>query len=405
MSSAYDAIIIGAGPAGSSAAIRLAKAGWRTALVEKQQFPRRKVCGECIAASNFPLLDELGIGPAVARLAGPALRRVALMHAHDTVESPLPPYAGGADSRYAWGKALGREHLDSLLLERAAQCGVHVLQPWMARSVRQETGMSICDVMEVDSKRHLTLEAPVIIAAHGSWERMPTGNAEPERDSRPSDLFAFKANFLTTAMEPGLLPVLAFPGGYGGMVLADHGTVTLACCLRRDTLHGCRERFGGRKAAESIQAYLMQSCQGVRERLSGATLASPWLSVGPIRPGVRINRHRDAIFRLGNAAGEAHPIIGEGMSMALQSAAVLASVLATGRSQAADSAFLAQARSRYTAAWMNAFAPRIRLAAIFAHIAMRPLAARGAMALLRRHPGILTGAARWSGKVTCAPLA
>ena len=58
----FDAVIVGAGPAGSTAAILLARAGWSVALVEKQRFPRRKVCGECLAASNLPLLDALGIG-------------------------------------------------------------------------------------------------------------------------------------------------------------------------------------------------------------------------------------------------------------------------------------------------------------------------------------------------------
>ena len=74
MQASFDAIIIGAGPAGSSAAILLARAGWSVALVEKQVFPRRKVCGECIAASNLPLLDALGIGDAFDAAAGPELR-------------------------------------------------------------------------------------------------------------------------------------------------------------------------------------------------------------------------------------------------------------------------------------------------------------------------------------------
>jgi len=60
MNTEFDAVIIGAGPAGSSAAIMLARAGWSVALIEKQKFPRRKVCGECIAANNLPLLRALG---------------------------------------------------------------------------------------------------------------------------------------------------------------------------------------------------------------------------------------------------------------------------------------------------------------------------------------------------------
>src|ERR1700733_5451146 len=90
MQTEYDAVIIGAGPAGSTAAILLAQAGWSVALLEKQVFPRRKVCGECIAASNLPLVDALGIGDAFAAMAGPELRRVALLCGAQSVSAALP---------------------------------------------------------------------------------------------------------------------------------------------------------------------------------------------------------------------------------------------------------------------------------------------------------------------------
>jgi 2-polyprenyl-6-methoxyphenol hydroxylase-like FAD-dependent oxidoreductase len=126
MRSVFDAVIVGAGPAGSSAAILLARAGWSVALVEKQRFPRRKVCGECIAASNLPLLDALGIGPVFNSVAGPELRKVALMRGDQTIIADLPE---SRDGKYRWGRALGRATLDTLLIERARVVGVLVLQP------------------------------------------------------------------------------------------------------------------------------------------------------------------------------------------------------------------------------------------------------------------------------------
>jgi flavin-dependent dehydrogenase len=64
----YDAIVIGAGPAGSTAARLLAQAGWSVAVVEKTPFPRRKVCGEFISATSLPLVEDGGIGEGVERI-------------------------------------------------------------------------------------------------------------------------------------------------------------------------------------------------------------------------------------------------------------------------------------------------------------------------------------------------
>src|SRR5262245_140420 len=122
----YDAIVVGGGVAGSTAAILLAEAGWSVALAEKKTFPRRKVCGECIAAPNLALLDALGVGAEFAEIAGPPLTRVGLYVGEDTLAADLPRLDGGGAG---WARALGREQLDTLLLERAARLGVAIRQP------------------------------------------------------------------------------------------------------------------------------------------------------------------------------------------------------------------------------------------------------------------------------------
>src|SRR5690242_16771074 len=109
----YDAIVIGAGPAGSTAALLLARAGWSVAIVEKAQFPRVKVCGEFISAPTLALLTTMGIGDDIIAAAGPEIREIAVYAGERVIRAAMPR---GADP-VAYGRALGRERLDTLMLD------------------------------------------------------------------------------------------------------------------------------------------------------------------------------------------------------------------------------------------------------------------------------------------------
>ena len=395
-----DAVIIGAGPAGSAAAILLARAGWAVALVEKQRFPRRKVCGECIAASNLPLLDALGIGAAFAANAGPALRRVTLLHERQQVSADLPAADHG---HHPWGRALGREWLDSMLLEQARAAGANVLQPWSVMELRQASGIWHCKLRAVDSGAALTLRAAMLIDAHGAWQSLGTDQPLVPAAPAAADLFAFKANFSGAALRTDTISVLALDGGYGGMVVADGGVTTVACCIRRDRLHGARRASPAKRAGDAIETWLKRQSAGVGLALQDATREGQWLAAGPIRPGVRI-RANDKFFRIGNAAGEAHPILGEGISMALQSAALLCSHLLGDRPGARVPGDVPhdELQRRYEFDWHRHFDARLRIAATFAQVAMHPWSAAGLMSLAGHWPRLLTRGARWGGKVCTA---
>lgn len=396
----FDAVVVGAGPAGSSAAILLSRAGWSVALIEKARFPRRKVCGECIAASNLPLLEALGIGPAFDAVAGPELRRVALLRGNRSIEADLP---AATHEKYPWGRALGRETLDRLLLERARSTGAEVLQPWSVQTLEGAPGDWRCGIRSMESGMTSMLRSRVAIDAHGSWEALPSARRSRHGMDGPADLLAFKANFRGASLDEGLLPVLSLDGGYGGMVVADGGVTTVACCVRRDRLGACRSASPGLRAGEAIEAFLRRECRGVRIALQAATREGSWLAAGPLHPGIRVDAG-DGSFRIGNAAGEAHPIIGEGMSMAMQSAWLLCTrLLDTGRpGNASAEAVQRDVGRRYAEAWRRAFGPRLQLAAAFAHTAMHPASAASLVVLARAWPGLLTLGARFAGKARSA---
>ncbi len=370
----HDAVVIGAGPAGSAAARLLAEAGWQVALVEKSEFPRRKVCGEFISDTSLAVLKACGVAVPFVAAAGPPVTRLGI-------------YAGGtmlAQRRERiWGRALGREHLDVMLRDAAVTAGAVLYQPAEVTALIRENEISRCTLED-----GRTLEARIVIAACGSWN--PKGPfAVPAAAPRPSDLLAFKAHFTHGALPPGLMPLLAFPGGYGGLVESDRGRISLSCCIRRGTLAGVRARHGG-KAGEAVLAHILETTRGVREALGDAKLEGGFLSTGPIHPGIR-DRHRDGVFFAGNLAGEAHPVIAEGISMAIQSSALLARLLVAHRGE------------HYAQEWRRAFGPRLYAAAAIANLAMRRPTRAAALALVRAVPGILGAGARLSGKLAVAP--
>jgi flavin-dependent dehydrogenase len=371
----HDAIVIGAGPAGGVTALMLARAGWSVALVEKSEFPRRKVCGEYLSPTNLPLFAELGLTDAIAAASGPEIRRMALYARNAAPVAPLPRPANTQ-----WGRAIAREFLDTILRDAARSAGAHIHQPFSV-SARTHDGTHHTITLAHRAETRI-LRSRILIDAGGNADR-------PATPHRASDLLGVKAHFHHADLPPDLMPLLVFPGGYGGLVTTSENRVTFGCCIRRDVIERARAATPG-PAAEAILAYVKQHCEPVAAVLRRASLAGPWLGTGPIAPGIR-PRYAGATYRVGTAAGETHPLVGEGMSMAMQAAWLLATTLTTTPDPAA-------AARLYATAWRRRFGPRIRAASAFAHLAMRRETISLLLPVLTRLPALLTLGAAHSGK-------
>ena len=349
-----DAYIAGAGPAGATAALLLARAGHSVVVLERSRFPRRKVCGEFIAASGIELLRGLGLGPELEAGAGPEVRTIALWARERAFEARMPAWHAAAP----WPRALVRETLDTVLLDRARRHG--------ARVIRQPDP---------------AIEARVRIDARGSWHKGPGA----------SDLLGFKAHFRGAELPPATIALIPFSGGYAGLVDSGGGRATLACCVRRSSLEALRPP--GAQAGQSLLVHMLERSDALAYALRGATREGAWLGAGPLRPGAR-SLYRDGAFAIGNAAGEAHPIVGEGIAMAMRSAALLCDPLSAALKSTYSPGAVARA---YTLAWWRAFGFRLHASLLFAELAMRPAISE---AFLRSAPGLLTTAAALSGKAS-----
>ena len=385
----FDVAIVGAGPAGATAALLLARAGRSVAIVEKAAFPRRKVCGEFLSATSLSVFKRLGLLDEFNSKAGPEISRVGIFAGTSMLTAPMPRVES---ARARWGRALRRDVLDAWILDRAVEAGATVFQPWAVTKITRTDAGSTARLESKETNETLKVKADIVIAAHGSWEIGELETQAKKQTPNGSDLLGFKAHFMNTNLPVDLMPMIVFPGGYGGMVSCDDDYVSISCCVQRDMLQEIRRNSPKKKAGEAVQDHIFGSTKGVADALSGAEVCGEWLSAGPIRPGFR-SRYHKGVFIVGNAAGESHPIIAEGISMAIQSSWLLCQRLLEGRQS------LTELASAYDRDWLSAFGPRIKAANVFAYLALSGRGHAAMSSALGKFPSLLTLGAKLSGKV------
>src|SRR5690606_21539980 len=139
MSTPCDAVVVGAGPAGSATALLLARAGHDVLLLDRRDFPRAKPCGDCLSPEAGRVLDRLGVLADV--LAAPPARPARLdgwriiSPAGHAFEATFAPAANG-DARVETSISIRRETLDAVLLAGARRAGAEV-----------RTGLHVTDLL------------------------------------------------------------------------------------------------------------------------------------------------------------------------------------------------------------------------------------------------------------------
>lgn len=128
----YDLAIVGGGPSGSACATFAARAGLKVLLLEKERFPREKVCGDCINPSCWPVFERLGIADQITGQPHAELREVELMG------------VTGASRRFTLRPgprgeiAIRRSLLDQILLQNARTAGVEVREQEALQALRHD---------------------------------------------------------------------------------------------------------------------------------------------------------------------------------------------------------------------------------------------------------------------------
>src|SRR5690242_495151 len=159
MSEPVDVVVVGAGPAGTAAAITAATRGLRVVCIDKAQFPRDKTCGDGLTANALRLLEKLGVSAADMDATEPAFVRETVLVSPSGRRVHLPLPADGAHAA-----VVRRRMLDAALVDRARRHGVDIREGCAIEDVKQ-----VGETVELMLADGAVIEASFVIAADGHW--------------------------------------------------------------------------------------------------------------------------------------------------------------------------------------------------------------------------------------------
>lgn len=293
----WDAIVLGAGPAGALAARELAIGGARVLLVDRKSFPRRKVCGGCLNKTALGVLDSMGLGSLPTRLGGIEIESLELAFARRSTRLVLPG-----------GIALSRPLLDDALAKTAIAEGAEFLSG--TQGLVSASWPERRDVVLAQGNDKVTAAARVVLVATGLGDARCA--SEPIAHNHVAARSRFGAGCTVESFPSFYRQKVIFmavgQGGYVGLVRVENGSLNVAAALDKDFVKGC----GGPGAAAA----------GI---LSGAgfppvseLVTASWQGTVALTRQTR-PLAAERVFLLGDATGYVEPFTGEGMAWALMS--------------------------------------------------------------------------------------
>ncbi len=302
----WDALVLGAGPAGALSARRLAIEGARVLLVEKKAFPRFKVCGACLNREALAVLRAEGLGTLVDDAKALDLDEFHVRMRGRSIRLPLPE-----------GKALSRERFDAALVAAAIAEGVDFL-PETTASVKDNEE----DARPVQLDRHgesVTARARIVLVAAGLGNHCT--DVEPRIITKVARHARIGAGCMVdddnapAEYNSGAVHMAVGRGGYVGLVRVEDGRLNIAAAF--DTAVVRSAGSPGRAAAEILAEAHFPAIDALERCHWQGT-------VGLTRATRPVAARR--IFLLGDATGYVEPFTGQGMAWALTAARAVAPI-------------------------------------------------------------------------------
>jgi flavin-dependent dehydrogenase len=313
----YDLIVVGAGPAGSACAITAARAGAKVLLLEKDHFPRQKVCGEFVSPESLGMLhgfledDRFQSCPQVVS------SRIFLDN--KTLAIPVSPAA----------QSIPRFDLDPALFAAAQNASVTTYEGAAVTDVKRN------EIFHVRTSES-TYSARAVVNATGRWSKLTQFDAAGKEK-----WIGLKAHF-TEPSPPQSVDLYFFTGGYCGVTPVGPNSINACAMVRADAAHTLEDVF-------TKEPRLLQRSRAWQP-LFAAVTTSPLYFREP-------ETESEGMFLAGDAAGFIDPFAGDGISLALQSGTLVAqSIVPFLRGTCS----LDEAHQQYQSAYRKRFAPAFR---------------------------------------------
>ncbi len=357
MTEPFDTVVVGAGPAGSAAATVLAGAARPVLLLEKDEFPRQKVCGEFLSSGALASLEFLGARGPIEQWKPERIERgVISLPGGPSVSFRLPAPALG----------ISRYRLDHLLACRARDAGAQV---WFGARVLsvEDTDTGRFRIRLVRAQTEEEFESRIVVGAWGRWDAL---DRRLDRGflARRGKFFGWSRDYDgDTDWLAGQVRLYLFPGGYCGLSRVEGGQANLAGVI-----------------SERVRARLPAGWTGVveharssnRELDADLSRLAPgpvgFLGTGPVFFTAKPPREGRMLIA-GDAAGVLDPFSGEGQAAALASGILAAQCV---KRALAGEVLMEHLPAIYERAWRRRFARRFSWSVAFRALMLHPMLGR-----------------------------
>jgi len=317
--STWDVLVIGAGVAGASAAILLARTGLKVLIVEAKKFPREKVCGGCLNQRAQDSLARIGVLDELMKHGAVVLNELQLQLPRTNVIWPMPKMI-----------SVRRSTLDSLLVQTAIEAGAYFLPETQGQLIadKSDSDSGVRRVQLSNRENIVHVEARCVIVADGltrSSLRLESGwDTSVQPESRVGvQAIAARSDF--SKCDSQRLRMIVGKHGYVGISAVDGERVDIAAAIDPDFLKRMR---GPGNAVRQV----LNEC-GLHDLDINCELV--WLATPLLTRSSRQTAAR-RVFLLGDALGYVEPFTGEGMSWALASAEAIVPIVTTTQSDWSD---------------------------------------------------------------------